>query len=821
MSLQPVVVNLGTPPKAPFRIPHIPEFTPRATKIVTALATVVISISMVAYVVFSAITNSDEFKRTHNISQGDSLPSPTNGVNPNPSSLPSSGVATGVGGTTGTNSPKVTMTAEPANVPIGGKATIKWSVTNNPESCEASDDWQGSKSASGQESTRSLTEAQTYIYTLTCKTKTGTGFAYVSVGVIKQSGTGNVAQRPSVTLAATPSSVFTGQSASLSWSSTNNASSCTASGDWSGVKVAVGVEATPRLTTPKTYTYSITCKNSAGTGTAQTSVRVVSPPRDIPVVDMETDTAAVVTAGTRSTITWNARDASTCKASGNWSGTQPVSGTFTTPALAAGTYTYNLTCSGDAGSGDASIALKVVPAPPKVILNVSPSPITVGSTATLTWTVSNSPESCTASGDWSGAVTPASSGSRTFTPARAQTYLFNLSCTNDGGDGFANNISLVATLPSAPVVSINANPISVRTGGNSNLTWTASNNPTSCTASGSGWAGSRGASGTVSTGALNTNGTYTYTLSCSNAGGTGTASTSVSVSSGTTSSPPALNISVSPTTIGAGSSATVSWSATNSPTSCTPSGNGPGWTSAARSGAGSYPTGAMNTPGTYTYSLVCSNAAGSSGVKTATLTVSAVPVVTLNINPKTVTASSSATATLSWTATNSPTSCTAGGNWSGTRSASGTTSSFQVGPISSAGVYTYTLVCSNTAGTGPVASVSLTASAATAVYCGGNTPCYGPSQLATHASASDCYGYNLDRVINVTTINANYHNKGRGNLLPSGYTGVCGNVNLLPFLNGTASIPSIGKHNHGSGSKNNTGNTIKTYFVGYYDAAKP
>jgi hypothetical protein len=79
--------------------------------------------------------------------------------------------------------------------------------------------------------------------------------------------------------------------------------------------------------------------------------------------------------------------------------------------------------------------------------------------------------------------------------------------------------------PPAPTVALSASPTSVTSGQSSTLTW-SSTNATACTASGA-WSGSEPTSGSVSTGALNQN--STYSLSCTGSGGTATASATVTV----------------------------------------------------------------------------------------------------------------------------------------------------------------------------------------------------------------------------------------------------------------------------------------------------
>ena len=110
--------------------------------------------------------------------------------------------------------------------------------------------------------------------------------------------------------------------------------------------------------------------------------------------------------------------------------------------------------------------------------------------------------------------------------------------------GFASNTptsfgyspdATFTTLPNAPVVTISANPPSGPTGTQPSITWSATNNPTfPCTATGTGpgWPGTKAVSGNaVLQTAINTVGTYTYTLSCANTGGSSSDTAYVSIGS--------------------------------------------------------------------------------------------------------------------------------------------------------------------------------------------------------------------------------------------------------------------------------------------------
>jgi hypothetical protein len=84
----------------------------------------------------------------------------------------------------------------------------------------------------------------------------------------------------------------------------------------------------------------------------------------------------------------------------------------------------------------------------------------------------------------------------------------------------------------APTVALSANPISVTSGSASTLSW-SSTNATSCSASG-GWSGTKGTSGSQTTGNLSTS--TTFTLTCTGTGGSASQSATVTVASST--SPP-------------------------------------------------------------------------------------------------------------------------------------------------------------------------------------------------------------------------------------------------------------------------------------------
>lgn len=820
MDFEPVVFQVE-PPHQNFlqRLPKLPKIGPRGTKILIAVSAIVISITLVGVVLLSILVSNNHFRQSHglNINPQDQK-TEQNGTTKSAAAQPGGGIAVGVGHKSGADSPDVTFTGDPATVTQGGKATLKWSTTKNP-TCTASDDWSGTKATSGSEQTPTLDKIQTYLFTLTCKTKTGTNASTVAIAVTEKAAANLPAGVPVVSISSPDSSVYTGTSATIIWSSTNGATSCTASGDWSGIKSASGSQAVGPLSTARQYKFELSCSNSSGTSQKKTAtVLAQDPPPGVPIVTISSTPGSPVTPGTVVTLNWSTTNTpATCTASGDWSGAKAASGSQNLGALnTIKTYTYTITCSNSTDASYDAVAIAVIPDPPNVSLTATPSSIYVGRSATLNWSATNSPTSCTASGDWTGAKS-ASGSQSTGNLNTVKTYYYTLTCQNAGGTGYARNVPVTVTNPPAPVVSLSVSPIATTVGGSANLTWSATNSPTSCTASGD-WTGAKSSSGTQSTGTLGSARTYTYTLVCSNAGGSDSATTSVSVAASGPSSAPVVSVSLASSTIGTGSSTTINWSATNSPTSCTASGS---W-SGGKSSSGSQGTGTMNTAGTYTYSLSCTNSVGTSS-DSATLTVLATPTISLSVSPSSINTGSSAT--IAWSVTNSPSSCTAGGSWSGSKAASGSQST---GTMNTAGTYTYTLSCTNSGGT-TSKSASLTVANAAPVYCGGKTPCYGPSDLASHASVGNCWGWNIDWVINITSFRPSHPGgiKSGSTSTIENATATC-NHNIASILSGSAGISgyrdSSGAttHNHQSSTKNNSGSSqLSSYRVGYYDASKP
>jgi hypothetical protein len=192
-------------------------------------------------------------------------------------------------------------------------------------------------------------------------------------------------------------------------------------------------------------TYSVTvstqptgqrCAVTNGNGTASANVSNVQVTCTTTTVMISVN-PSTITIGQSATLTWSSTNATSCTASGAWSGSEAASGSQSVTPTATGTQTYTLSCTGPGGSASNSASLTVNAV--GVTISASQTTITVGQSATLTWSSTNA-TSCTASGAWSGHE--GTSGSQSVTPMAAGTQTYSLNCTGPEGSG-SNSASLI------------------------------------------------------------------------------------------------------------------------------------------------------------------------------------------------------------------------------------------------------------------------------------------------------------------------------------------------------------------------------------------
>ena len=171
--------------------------------------------------------------------------------------------------------------------------------------------------------------------------------------------------------------------------------------------------------------------------------------------------ATAIALGSSTTLTWSSVNATSCTASGSWSGTLATSGTKTLKPSAIGTLTYTLACANSAGESKASSATLTVgtnrvPAAPTLTLAASSIP--AGTSTSITWSSVNA-TNCTASGTsgWSGAVGP--KGTFAFAEPAVGTFTFVLTCTNSAGASPASTVTLTVTPDPPPPSNLSYSPL--------------------------------------------------------------------------------------------------------------------------------------------------------------------------------------------------------------------------------------------------------------------------------------------------------------------------------------------------------------------------
>ncbi len=203
-------------------------------------------------------------------------------------------------------------------------------------------------------------------------------------GAYEWSGVGNpgwavaagfkgVTSVPVVTLNVSPAVVVSGNNTTLSWASAN-ADSCVAGGGWSGSKALNVSMQSGALTVATSFT--LTCSNASGSASAQASVTIQTPV-PVPSVDLQASPATVDSGGF-STLSWTSSDASTCGASGDWSGSRSLIGSQQVGPLTTDA-TFILSCTGNGGSGTDTVQVAVnapVSPPPPANPPANPVPAT-------------------------------------------------------------------------------------------------------------------------------------------------------------------------------------------------------------------------------------------------------------------------------------------------------------------------------------------------------------------------------------------------------------------------------------------------------------
>jgi hypothetical protein len=265
--------------------------------------------------------------------------------------------------------PTTSLSANPTSINAGQSSTLSWSSTN-ATSCTG-----GNFVVTGMSGSAAVIPSTTTSYSISCSGSGGSATATATVTVAAPPP-----PAPTASLSASPTSITTGQSSTLSWSSTN-ATSCTGGGFTASGPSGSGV-----VTPSSPTTYSITCSGNGGSAAASATVTVATPP-PAPTASLLAKPTSIK-ARQSSTLSWSSTNATSCTGAGftasKISGSAIVKPNMTT--------TYSITCSGSGGSVTARATVIVAaqkPPAPTASVSANPSSINAGQSSTLSWRSTN------------------------------------------------------------------------------------------------------------------------------------------------------------------------------------------------------------------------------------------------------------------------------------------------------------------------------------------------------------------------------------------------------------------------------------------------
>jgi phospholipase C len=316
------------------------------------------------------------------------------------------GVGNGTPGPTPTptNPATIAISAQPANIAQGQSTTISWQVTNgtsfsiSPSVLPAGQSYPLTGSAT-------VSPAQTTTYTATATTASDASTtSALTVTVIPPTAA------PTMTITITPAVVAAGQSATLTWASTNATSVAITPSILSEDQTTLALSGSVNITPTAATTYTAVASGSASqTATAKVTVNILG-------VTL-TATPAIVGVGQSTSLRWtstNATGLSIDHGIGAISSASIANGSITVSPAANTTYTITATNSTAIATAQATVT-----APLSVILSASPANITPGQSSTLSW---NSRGATSLTIDNGIGVQTALQGSVIVSPAQTTTY---------------------------------------------------------------------------------------------------------------------------------------------------------------------------------------------------------------------------------------------------------------------------------------------------------------------------------------------------------------------------------------------------------------
>lgn len=348
--------------------------------------------------------------------------------------------------------PEVTLGASPAYIDFGESSDLLW-TSSHADTLTVDNGIGGVVTPNG---TMTVSPSMTTTYTITATNDAGTSTDSTIVSVGEGVPEGGV---PDVSISVSPSTIESGQSATLSWTS-SDADILIIDNDIGSVIVPSGtVSVNPTSTT----TYAITAENEHGT--IGDSVTLTVGNVRLPSIDISASRINI-TKGESVLLFWTSADADTVSFDNGIGIVEGAEGSVTvTPDE---TTTYTATATNGEGTADDSLTVYVSTLQkPAVFLSVDTASIISGQSAVLSWS-SERADSLSISPDIGPVAKP--DGTYSVSPFGNTTYV--ITATN--GAGTSTDSQTVSVTVPEPSVSLSADAQTIFEGDSVLLNWTSS-----------------------------------------------------------------------------------------------------------------------------------------------------------------------------------------------------------------------------------------------------------------------------------------------------------------------------------------------------------
>ena len=355
---------------------------------------------------------------------------------------------------------------------------------------------------------------------------------------------------PTCDLSASPTTLPLGGGAStLSWS-TVAATSATIDNGVGNVAVDSG---TKGVTITSTKTYTMTVNGPGGSTTCHTTIVVTPPPAPTCTLSASPTTIA---SGDSSTLSWTTTNADSFTIDHSVGSVTPVTaGTASVSPTVTTTYTGTAVGNGQTVHCTAKVTVTTVTNAPTCTLTANPTTISKGSASLLSWTTTNAKSFSI--DHLIGSVTPVAAGSQSVSPITTTTYTGTATDDNGVQVHCTATVTVTTPNPSDPSCTLTASPTKVNAGDHTTLTWTTTNGNMFSIDQGIGDV-TPVSGGSVSSKAINGDTTFTGTVT-SPTGFVATCTAVVTINGGGSGGGPTCTMTVSPSSIRSGNSATLSW----------------------------------------------------------------------------------------------------------------------------------------------------------------------------------------------------------------------------------------------------------------------